>query len=269
METNWGKGFTLIELLIIVAVLGILAAGIIVVIDPLAKINSANLAKTETFAASIQNSLAMDLVGEWTFNGNANDTSGYGNNGSSCPSFVPDRKGQASKACSFNGTSDYVDVGNGASLDVGAEESSMTIEAWVYLDVVKSSEIVAKVDQYWFEIKGNSTIEFLFLDTANGIVRIYSNAGVITAGTWLHLVAVKDGTTGRIYKNGIDATSSSDVLDDIRTTTNNLLIGSYNASSDYFNGLIDEVRIYNSALLSYQTKQLYAQGLLKHLLAFR
>ncbi|KKQ41460.1 MAG: hypothetical protein US59_C0031G0001, partial [Candidatus Levybacteria bacterium GW2011_GWB1_37_8] len=48
METNWGKGFTLIELLIIVAVLGILAAGIIVVIDPLAKINSANLAKTET-----------------------------------------------------------------------------------------------------------------------------------------------------------------------------------------------------------------------------
>ncbi|KKQ37153.1 MAG: hypothetical protein US55_C0040G0008 [Candidatus Levybacteria bacterium GW2011_GWC2_37_7] len=66
METNWGKGFTLIELLIIVAVLGILAAGIIVVIDPLAKINSANLAKTETFAASIQNTLAMDLVGEWT-----------------------------------------------------------------------------------------------------------------------------------------------------------------------------------------------------------
>jgi len=74
------RGFTLIELLIVIAVLGVLAGGVIVAINPTAKINAANMAKAETFSASVQNSLSMDLVGEWTFDdGTAKDTSGYGN----------------------------------------------------------------------------------------------------------------------------------------------------------------------------------------------
>src|SRR3989338_5518668 len=72
------KGFTLIELLIVIAVIGILSGGILTVINIGGNIKKANLAKVETFDASIQNALGFDLVGEWTFDdGTAKDTSGY------------------------------------------------------------------------------------------------------------------------------------------------------------------------------------------------
>src|SRR3989337_998731 len=99
-----GAGFTLIELLIVIAVVGVLGTGVLVAIDPAGKINSANIAKAETFSAGIQNNLAIDLVGEWTFDdGTFKDTSGNGNNGMGI-NVTPalDRRNRI-KASTFNG----------------------------------------------------------------------------------------------------------------------------------------------------------------------
>jgi len=133
MKINWSKGFTLIELLIVIAVLGVLAGGVIVAINPLAKINAANMVKAETFSVSVQNSLAMDLVGEWTFDdGTAKDTSGYGNITTNYgATLTTDRKGQINKAYSLDGINNYIrDTGSSTSLPYGSQAHSGF--AWIY-----------------------------------------------------------------------------------------------------------------------------------------
>ena len=75
------RGFTLIELLVVVAVLGILAGGILIALNITGTIGKASLTKAKKFAASLERGLTISQVGKWSFEGNADDTSGYGHNG--------------------------------------------------------------------------------------------------------------------------------------------------------------------------------------------
>ena len=61
------KGFTLIELLIVIAVVGVLAVGVLTAINVTSQIGKANLSKAKTFSASVENSLAINQVGKWSF----------------------------------------------------------------------------------------------------------------------------------------------------------------------------------------------------------
>jgi hypothetical protein len=74
--------------------------------------------------------LKKGLVGQWEFNGNAKDSSAYNNNGiANGTSLTADRKGQADKAYSFNGTTDDVEVQSNSSL---SPTVAVTIGGWVY-----------------------------------------------------------------------------------------------------------------------------------------
>jgi prepilin-type N-terminal cleavage/methylation domain-containing protein len=268
----FSKGFTLIELLIVIAILGILGGGIVVAIDPISKINSANLAKAETFAASLQNSLAIDIVGEWTFNdGTAKDTSGYGNNGIvNGATLTTDRKGEANKAYSFDGVDDYVDAGNDASL----ASSLFSIEFWlkknntVGLQTPLGKRSGTTGGWYFDNPTGSPIIRFAM---GNGAIML----DVVTTSTawplvWGHIVTTWDGTTARIYLNGVQIGSGTLSSGSYTPGTGKLFIGALGPSTlNFFNGTIDEARVYNQALLSYQVQQLYAQGLKKHQLALK
>ncbi|MFB9421176.1 LamG domain-containing protein, partial [Nonomuraea rubra] len=69
--------------------------------------------------------------------------------------------------------------------------------------------------------------------------------------TWSHLAATYDGTTLRLYVNGV-LTSERTAGGPIRTDNGVLRIGGNSLWGEYFNGLIDEVRIYNRALNAVQ-----------------
>lgn len=69
----------------------------------------------------------------------------------------------------------------------------------------------------------------------------------LTANTWVHLAATYDGTTLRMYVNGALA-SSKTLAGSIPTSTGLLRIGANTVWGEHFNGLIDEVRIYNRPL---------------------
>ena len=76
-QLNNGKasqGFTLIELLIVIAVLGILATGILTVINTTSQVKKATLVKAKKLSASIENSLSLSQVGKWSFEEPANLT---------------------------------------------------------------------------------------------------------------------------------------------------------------------------------------------------
>src|SRR3989337_3009200 len=160
-----GAGFTLIELLIVIAVVGVLGTGVLVAIDPAGKINSANIAKAETFSASVQNNLAFDLVGEWTFDGNANDTSGYENITSIVGSGValaPDRRNRGSKAYSLAG-SGYINTGSGANLNI---TNAITIEGWIKLNQLGvENGIWGKGNYQWaLTMQTGHKLEFQYTD---------------------------------------------------------------------------------------------------------
>jgi Concanavalin A-like lectin/glucanases superfamily len=78
-----------------------------------------------------------------------------------------------------------------------------------------------------------------------------SGNGHLATGTWTHLALTYDGSTLRFYVNG-EPLSTAAKTGDITTSTNPLTIGSDPFSGQFFNGLLDEIRVYNTALTTSQ-----------------
>src|SRR3990167_4957400 len=72
------------------------------------------------------------LVAYYPFNGNANDESGNGNNGTvNGATLTTDRFGNTNKAYSFDGVNDYIDIGNNTNLK--RYNTSFTVSSWIKL----------------------------------------------------------------------------------------------------------------------------------------
>src|SRR4030067_2841128 len=65
--------------------------------------------------------------------------------------------------------------------------------------------------------------------------------------TWTHLAATYDGGTMRLYVDGVEVASRAQT-GLIQTSTNPLQIGGDSIYGQYFQGMIDEIRVYNVAL---------------------
>ena len=89
--------------------------------------------------AQVPNYVPSDgLVGWWPFNGNANDESGNGNNGTvNDASLTTDRFENANSAYSFNGISSYINIGHNASLQ--RANTNFSLSYWIYLNSYNSS----------------------------------------------------------------------------------------------------------------------------------
>ena len=174
--------------------------------------------------------------------------------------------GKIGEALSFDGGSDSVRVADSGSLDV----TSITIEAWIKPEnnlvagSMADSGIVHKWNPggyllYMENMWGTSS---LYLPHAN----LYVRSGEHTeweGGVWYHLAATYDENTG-IGKSYVDGVLKSDIAEDgatrakgaafgpLEANDNDLLIGKYN---DTFNGIIDEVVIYNRVLTEEEIKQ--------------
>jgi hypothetical protein len=90
-------------------------------------------------------------------------------------------------------------------------------------------------------------------------------SGVFTNNQWVFIVITRevDSQKIRFYKNGALQSSSCGSWLNPSVSTRRLGIGYEYAG--YFQGLIDEVRIYNRALTAYEIKALYAEGKMRHL----
>jgi len=176
------------------------------------------------------------------------DISKYGNNGT-IHGAVWTAKGRFGPGMYFDGSDDYVDCGNDESLNI---TDAITIEAWVKpaVDISGSGTRVflEKMDAYGLVygfLEGHLEV---YLGGSRPIeypVTLYKNK-------WYHLVGVWEGsTTGNVYLyiNG-ENVANGNYTGSI-TSDHALQIGGGEAWSDawrYFNGIIDEVRIYNRAL---------------------
>jgi hypothetical protein len=163
--------------------------------------------------------------------------------------------GKYGSALSFNGSSSYVDLGNPAALQI---TGSITWSAWVKAaaDPADDGQIVAKSDEtsgWQFKTSpdtGPHTFGVAVSSGANTRAQRYSTA-VRSLNAWYHVAGVYDAAarTLDIYVNGVlnDGTLRNTIPASQLNSAVNVNIGR-RTGGYYFNGIIDELRIYNRAL---------------------
>ena len=207
-----------------------------------------------------------NMVGYWPMDGNWNDASGHGNNGTAFGNVtfanLSSTAQRGAMAGSFNGTDQYVKVGSSALI---ANATQSTIEAWIYPTALDPGKVIYSENNYW----GAVFYLYLGLGKANlGIERGSSWYGVSSSGnlivsTWSHIAATIGPNGTKIYVNGILSSSNPNILPS-SSSVSEVDLGRVSNSGgiDYFPGLLDEVVVYNRALTADEIKAHYQYGLL-------
>ena len=187
-----------------------------------------------------------NLVGHWKLDGNAHDSAGS-NHGTliGSPTWVNDpRRGWC---LDLDGTGDYVDVGDHPSLTFA---DSISVACWMKVRTFDRNwnTIVTKGDDWVLaRTRDDNRIAFLCLGLAGGgWPEVYS--GDLNDGEWHHVAGVYDGAQLYLYQDGLCADSKS-LHGRINRNWSRVLIGENGqAPNRFWNGLIDDVRVYNRPL---------------------
>ncbi len=189
------------------------------------------------------------LVAAWGFNegtgSGAADVSGFANGGAINGAGWT-TQGRFGGGMSFNGGSSEVDVPDANSLDL---TSGMTLEAWV--KPASSSPtwkaIVDKNTDRYYLMASSDTSGYPAVGATftSGNLNVYG-AQTLPVGVWSHLAGTYDGSRLRLYLNGTQIASTAHAPS-LTTSTDPLMIGA-DVYGEFFQGTIDEIRIYNRAL---------------------
>ena len=200
----------------------------------------------------------FDLVGLWRFDGNTDDSSDYGNHGTVFGGATYDDPSPMGQALSFDGLDDYVGCGNDTSLNI---TNAITIEAWVkpsgFLTNPDHSTIATKALAYYFQVDVDGYLRVYQYGTSP--TGYHSSNNPISLDVWQHVAYTYDGSNVRMFINGV-LDKTIPVTGTIQVSNMHLGIGmNLNASGNpypnfyrQFQGEIDEVRIWNTALTAGQ-----------------
>jgi concanavalin A-like lectin/glucanase superfamily protein len=202
--------------------------------------------------------LNAGLVAYYPLNGNGNDVSGNGNHGSVVGADPgADRFGNPARAYLFGNNpahgaqaSDYIQIADSATL---RPQNGITLSAWIDTSNPAGRSIVGKQfgsgqeDSYllWYNA---GTLWFTFYPFGGSSI----NAPIPSLGAWHHVAGTWDGATMRLYVDG-NQVSASAFAGPMQYDDSPVVIGADNDSADDlpddgWDGLIDDVRIYNRAL---------------------
>ncbi|NUM36021.1 MAG: LamG domain-containing protein [Candidatus Brocadiae bacterium] len=201
--------------------------------------------------SSGQSDTTSGLLAYYSFSGNAQDMSGQGHHGTvNGADLTTDRFGNANSAYYFNGSGDIILIGSNF-----ISPTAITLSAWIKKSGSYSSwnDIIAgnngspifginPSNQLAFGCQSNSPIQHL-------------GSATISDVQWHHVAATYNGSWVKVYLDGalVDSRSASGSFN----TSNVLGIGGDpSRTSEFFSGLIDDVRIYNRALADSDVLQL-------------
>lgn len=192
-----------------------------------------------------------NLVSWWSAENNANDRKGV-NNGTlnNGVTFVQGKVGQA---FNFDGENDFVRVSHSNSLNI---TNDMTIEAWVRINnITKGQRIITKFTPTGFPSDpgmrtdmGNNRLGVAYGDGENATATGFTLTEQMISD-WIHIAGVRNTTADKVYLyiNGTLVSVENDTTTSPQSI-NDLFFSSNNAFTEFFNGSIDEISIYNKAL---------------------
>ena len=218
--------------------------------------------------------MTSGLVGYWTFDGQntdwgsgmTNDISGNDNHGEmvKMSTSTSPARGKIGQGLKFNGSTNAVDVGD-VGLDFHGQNQSFSVAFWMKKNGGNNNDeqymVSTDVHDGWYLRAGNgSDHDELIVKIDDGADHAYNwGSTTITDGEWYHCALVLDTTTDTLYGyvNGVEEINESSVnVDDM--TYDDVAIGRGEYGGDhYFQGLLDEVRIYNRALSASEIESLY------------
>ncbi|GJL61425.1 MAG: hypothetical protein NPIRA04_00790 [Nitrospirales bacterium] len=204
------------------------------------------------------------LTGHWTFDANANDSSGNSYNGTLTNGASVDTTDLTDKVgagkLSLDGSNDYVNLSSHVSNFSGLTEG--TISAWV--KTTDTNEVIFSIsnnneddDAVALRIDSSGNLEYRAYVNEAAELLVSSNAA-INDGAWHHVAVAVNSSGNTLYIDGQKAdvtygtgSASTDRFFDDVSGLNDMRIGR-NQSNDgsrwHFGGLIDDVRVYNAAL---------------------
>jgi fibronectin type 3 domain-containing protein len=190
------------------------------------------------------------LVGGWAFSegtgSTAADASGNGNAGT-ITNATWSTQGRYGNALSFNGTNSSVRVASSMSLNLA---TAMTLSAWVRPSASQNgwrTIVQRQPDTYLLHASSTSALRPAGGGTLGGSVEVLTGPAAIPVSTWTHVAMTYDGAMLRLYVNGTQVAARA-AAGAIQSVANPLWIGGNQPYGEYFQGLIDEVRVYNRAL---------------------
>lgn len=203
--------------------------------------------------------ISYGLIAYYPFTGNANDSSGFGNNGIvQGATLTIDRNNKANSAYNFNGSSSYIDISN-KFFNNGLNDYTISIWASPNSDIPSSGpgQTILNTNPHrgfdlGYSYNGSRKL-YIFnqIDPAsNGnwdIVDDKFNYNV-ALNNWVNIIIIKRGVTFTYYVNGNLDKSTSLIQNPISTLVS-MRIGAITCCTpEYFNGKIDDIRFYNRAL---------------------
>jgi hypothetical protein len=221
---------------------------------------------TATMAQNVPSYVPTNgLVGWWPFNGNANDESGNGNNGTvNGATLTSDRFGNNNMAYMFNGNSNKIQVADANSLDF---TNNYTVSGWYLTNSLNQLDqaILGKG-----RIGGGTGYQLLVNSNTNPPKHQfgYNNGAGINGGSttpvnnsnltgWHLLTGTYDGSQAKIYLDGLLMTTVT-VTYSLQNSTEPLLFGNEtNSLNRFFNGKLDDIGIWNRALTQQEITDLY------------
>ncbi|OQA82534.1 MAG: Laminin G domain protein [Microgenomates group bacterium ADurb.Bin238] len=224
----------------------------------------------ECQGTTIHDSSGNNNHGTLTVTTTGGNTNGVGTCNTSTSAWGTGASGKFGASLNFDGNGDYIDAGNN---NVLYPPSTLSISAWIKTSLINQNAAIAGP----WSTSGNTQNSYLIYlgqDASNGKLgfAIYeadnhsvmlkpTNNVSITADTWYHIVGVANGSVLRLYVNGKDSGQTASYDGTIKTIgSSNFMIGRLASNVYYFNGLIDDIRLYNYALSATQIKKVMNEG---------
>ena len=215
---------------------------------------------TTASIAQVPNYLPTNgLVGWWPFNGNANDESGNGNNGTvNGATLTTDRFGNAGAAYSFDGIDDFIQVPDNNTLDI---TSNISISIWVFGYQTPSYRFVDKstnglADAYLLDVYPSDRFRMIVANSTSNPPSALP--GSFIPLTLTNIIVTYDQNNVKFY---IDGVLNNTIQKSGNSPTNNnpLRFGANSLlSSDlFFKGTLDDIGIWNRALSDCEIADLY------------
>lgn len=220
-----------------------------------------------------------NLVGWWRFDDASgttlSDASGSGQDGTAL-NMSSDNLAVDSiigGGVDFDGTDDVIEVANSAQFQ---DLEQVSVCAWVYCHSKSSwDKVISKAANNATQTDMSFHLQFNNDADQKMVGQVYSAGGHSNAesnvpfpiNSWVHVAMTYDGVTTRMYIDGSvqssPDTAASGPIDSFSGAEHTLSIGhgEYNHSNNYaFNGLIDDVRVYNRGLTSAEVTVIFQQG---------